>query len=342
MTFNNQAFAVTGLDGGRVDGTYTLTIDDDRGQQHRQLTGWSVTVDSELPTFVFQAGAPMDQNADGTPDENPLTMPGGYTGLTPGDVYAVPTPQLTAPVTFTSAAYTGGTNTGGYILSPPFNQNTLPLIVTGPQVALHRRPSAPRGSSPPAPATTCCTDDTTSQFEVTFDRPIQTSTFTPSQVLSIMGPLGSITGPQTFGSTAVDQSIPAATSAGPGTLDSTVTINSDGTLQIGDITVSLSIALRVGFRPHRGPGGARTGRRSRCSRAWAATGKNFVNTVFDDSAETSITAGTAPFTGTFMPEYTLNSATLTSLQGLVGRRHLARSRSPTPRPGPPARWTPGR
>ena len=30
----------------------------------------------------------MDQNADGTSDENPLTTP--FTSLTPGDVYAIP------------------------------------------------------------------------------------------------------------------------------------------------------------------------------------------------------------------------------------------------------------
>ena len=35
----------------------------------------------------------MDQNANGTTDQNPLTTAEGYTGLTPGDVYAVPTPQ---------------------------------------------------------------------------------------------------------------------------------------------------------------------------------------------------------------------------------------------------------
>ena len=60
---------------------------------------------------MFQDGAPKDQNADGTPDQNPLTLPDGFTGTTPGDVYAVPTPDPTTAVTFTSAAYTGGTNT---------------------------------------------------------------------------------------------------------------------------------------------------------------------------------------------------------------------------------------
>ena len=36
-------------------------------------------------------------------------------------------------------------------------------------------------------------------------------------------------------------------------------------------------------------------------------GSNFVNTVFDDAAENSITTGTAPFTGTFQPTGTLST-----------------------------------
>ena len=94
VTLNNAAFNVNGLDGGPVNGTYTLTIDDTQSNNTGTLTGWSVTVNSVLPTFGFQTGAPMDQNADGTTDENPLTLPDGFTGMTPGDVYAVPTPQL--------------------------------------------------------------------------------------------------------------------------------------------------------------------------------------------------------------------------------------------------------
>jgi subtilisin-like proprotein convertase family protein len=317
VTFTNQAFTVNGLQDSRVDGTYTLTIHDDAANNTGELTGWSVQVAAELPTFVFQQGAPMDQNADGTPDENPLTLPGGYTGLTPGDVYAVPTPQLTAPVTFTAAAYTGGVNTGGYILSPPYNQNTVPLIVTGPQVLATQAV----GTSGELSTTSddLITDDSASQFDVTFDRPIQTSSFDSSQVLSIMGPVGAITGPQTFGSTAVDQAIPAATPAGAGALDSTVTINSAGTLQIGDITVSLTIATGTALDSSLtavlvAPNGTTV---PLFSGVGGLLGKNFVNTVFDDSAETSIAAGTAPFTGSYQPEYALNSATLTSLQGLV-------------------------
>ena len=53
----------------------------------------------------------MDQNADGTSDENALTMPNGFTGLTPGDVYAVPTPQPTAPIINFFGFLTSGTPT---------------------------------------------------------------------------------------------------------------------------------------------------------------------------------------------------------------------------------------
>ena len=71
----------------------------------------------------------MDQNADGTSDQNAVTT--AFFGLTPGDVYAAPAPQPSSPVTFQGALSTGG-NYG--ILQAPFNQNTLPLIVPGPQV----------------------------------------------------------------------------------------------------------------------------------------------------------------------------------------------------------------
>ena len=149
-----------------------------------------------LPTYVFQNGAPDDQNADGTADENPLTLPNGYTGTTPGDVYAVPTPDPTTAITFTSAAYTGGTNTGGYILSPPFNQNTLPLIVPGPQVvSTSVVGTSGQVVSGAIGSQDVLNNDTTSEYQVTFDRPVQTSTFTPGQVLAIMGPTGSILAP---------------------------------------------------------------------------------------------------------------------------------------------------
>ena len=44
---------------------------------------------------------------------------------------------------------------------------------------------------------------------------MQVSTFTPGQVLQIMGPAGSVSGPQYFASDSVGQTIPAAPGAVP-------------------------------------------------------------------------------------------------------------------------------
>ena len=150
----------------------------------------------------------MDQNADGTADQNAVTT--CYTGLTPGDVYAVPTPnndsrRPAAPIHVPRAPQAS--------YSPPFNQNTLPIIVPGPQVVSTTVPDGDGANG------NLITNGTTSSMNVTFDRPIETSSFTPSQVLQIMGPTGSITGPQYFPSNSTGQIIPAATSStAPGTL----------------------------------------------------------------------------------------------------------------------------
>ncbi len=275
---------LSALNGSSVDGTYTLVIDDGVSNNTGTLLGWSITVQSSLPSSQLQEGAPMDQNADGKPDENPLTTP--FTGTTPGDVYAVPTPQPTAPVTFGPDPLS--------ILQPPFNQNTLPLIVPGPNVL---STSVPGGSG----NGNVIVNGTTSTFNVTFDRPMQVSSFTPSQVLQIMGPTGSITGPQYFPNSSVDQTIPKATNTASGTLSSTLTVpDYQGTFTADDITVGLTITSpndsslsAVLISP--------TGTQVPLFANVGGTGQNFTSTVFDDAAETSITAGRAPFTGSYQP-----------------------------------------
>ena len=89
------------------------------------------------------------------------------------------------------------------------------------------------------------TDGTTSSLTVTFDRPMQTSTFTPADVLQIMGPTGSISGPQySSSSSSTGQIIPAATATGSGVLSSTLTVPSfGGTFKVGKITVTLNAAF---------------------------------------------------------------------------------------------------
>ena len=79
------------LNGSQVNGTYRLTIHDNVKNNTATLLNWSIAINSSAPAFVLQSGAAMDQNADGTSDENPLSAP--FTGTTPGDVYAVPAPH---------------------------------------------------------------------------------------------------------------------------------------------------------------------------------------------------------------------------------------------------------
>ena len=115
-----------------------------------------------------------------------------------------------------------------------------------------------------------------------------------------------------FSPAAVDQSIPAATSVGPGMLSSSVTVNAGGTLDIQKLTVSLSIgaASDAGLTAVLiAPDGTQIPLFSGLS------GANMINTVFDDSAPTSITQGAAPYTGVFQPAYNLSPSTLSSLAG---------------------------
>ncbi|MFI5458491.1 MAG: proprotein convertase P-domain-containing protein [Isosphaerales bacterium] len=279
------------LNGSKVNGTYTLLIDDMQSNNTGTLVNWSITVNSSIPSFVLQNGAPMDQNADGTPDQNPLTTP--FTGLTPGDVYAAPAPQPSVPIVF-------GPNPLS-ILQPPFNQNTLPLIVPGPQVL---STSVPGGTG----SDNLLVNGTTSTFNVTFDRPMKVSTFPPGQVLSIMGPTGLISGPQYFPEDSVDQAIPNATVATvPGTLLSTLTVpDYNGTFTVADVTLALDITAQNDSSLSAAliaPNGTQVALFSNIG----GSGQNFTSTVFDDAAETSITTGRAPFTGTYQPVGKLSS-----------------------------------
>ena len=243
---------------------------------------------------VLREDDPDDQNASGTVDQNPLTTP--ITSLTPGDVYAVPMPQPSMAITF-------GPNPLS-ILQPPFNQTTLPLIVPGTQV-LSTQVMGTSGETGTG-TDNLLVDDTTSTLKVTFDRPVQVSSFNSSQVLQVMGPSGAITGPQNFANDNVDQEIDEATTS-PGVLSSTLTIpNSGGTLKVQNLTLALDIedsndsslsAVLIA------PDGTQVALFSNVG----GSGANFTNTVFDDAAETSITTASAPFTGTYQPVGLLSS-----------------------------------
>ncbi len=278
------------LAGQAVDGTYTLIIDNYQYTNSGTLLSWSLNVSASKLALEYHTGAGMDQNADGTSDQNPLTLP--YTGLTPGDAYAAPMPAPVSPITFNSVQS---------ILSAPFNQNTLPLIMPGPYVV---STSAPNGTG----SDNLVLNGTNSSLDVTFDRPIQTSTFIPDQILQIMGPVGAISGPQAFPSDSEGLTIPAATTAGPGVLTSTLTIPSyDGTFDIANIALGLNAV----FQPDSSLSAeviAPNGDTVMLFQSVGGNGADFVNTVFSDSAETPIAKGTAPFTGTYQPAQSLNAA----------------------------------
>ena len=252
----------------------------------------------------------MDQNANGTTDENPLTLPNGYTGLTPGDVYAVPTPQLTAP-----------------IRSPRPRVYPEPSVQPEHRAAHRHRPPGPlhAGHRTSGQLSTSSDhlllNDTTSQYNVTFDRPVQ-SVVHSSQVLSIMGPNGSIMGPQTFG--------PLGRPADPRRdLDRFRCPRLDPEHQLERYA---SDRRHHGHAQHPAADSALTavliapdGTTVPLFSGVGTCRPNFINTVFDDSAENSITTGTAPFTGSFIPQYATGSNTLTGLSSLAsadGTWHL--------------------
>ena len=281
------------LDGSQVNGTYRLTINDGVKNNTGTLVSWSIAINSAAPAFVLQNGAPVDQNADAKADENPLLIP--FTGFTPGDIYAIPAPQPPTPVTF-------GPNPLS-IFAVQLNPNSVPLIVPGPQIAS----SQIVATSGTVSGGNLVLNGTTDKFDVTFDRPMQAATFTPSDVLQIMGPAGPITGPQYFPTSIVNQSIPRATPTVPGMVSQTVSVpDYNGTFTIADITVSLNITDSNDSNLSAeliAPDGTVVALFSNVGKG----GQNFTSTVLDSGAPTPITSGKAPFTGSYQPTGQLSS-----------------------------------
>ena len=148
---------------------------------------------------------------------------------------------------------------------------------------------------------------------MTFDRPVVTSTFNPSQVLGITGPTGSVSGPQYFPSENIGEVIPGATAAGPGTLDSLLSIPTyDGSFKVAHVTLEFS-ATAAADSALSAVLIAPDGTQVPLFAGVGASGTTFINTIFDDSAPTPIQVGSAPFTGSYRPTgslATLNGKTV--------------------------------
>ena len=151
--------------GKSPNGIWTLEIDDTVAGNAGKLLSWGLEVQTSNRSFdgtfaqagvaalsptpgggsLLSPGHLMDQNGDGLGGENPNaagngppgSQPGSEIfGLAPGDIYAVPRPDPTAPEIF-----------NGQNINPPFDGTTLPLQISGPHVVRSfvpgRRPRRP-------------------------------------------------------------------------------------------------------------------------------------------------------------------------------------------------------
>ena len=135
------------------------------------LNGWSLNfTPGTAKQGTATTGNKMDQNAN------------GIGGESSADLYAIPTPANGSTTPFT----------------PPFNPNTLPLIVPGPH--LSNTAALDASGNPITPQTNgenLALNQAVTGVQVTFDRDMNPTTFTPAQVLSVLGPNGPISGPFT-------------------------------------------------------------------------------------------------------------------------------------------------
>ena len=164
---------------------------------------------------------------------------------------------------------------------------------------------------------------TVNSYDVTFDREMRVSTFTPAQVLSIVGPTGQINSPQTFPSTGTSktfayngsyQFIPKA-----GTLTSTILIANTG-LTVSNLTVQLDItdpndqSLQLILV-------APDGTMVPLVNAGAATGANFTNTTFSDAPAVNGQTSTIAAGGALLADLSAREPARRAV-GQAPRRHL--------------------
>jgi subtilisin-like proprotein convertase family protein len=141
------------------------------------------TVSDRIVNPITQAaGNLMDQNGNGTQGETPSTALGPKPTL--GDAYAIPRPV--PPMTAFGTGF-----------QPPYDPETLPLIVPGPHVV---RTSVPGNS---ATADNLVVNGNVSSLDVVFDRDMAApnasdpATFGPQSIVRLIGPAGLINGPFT-------------------------------------------------------------------------------------------------------------------------------------------------
>ena len=141
-------------------GTYSYAIGPGVSDRIRTATATGMLISS---------GNEMDQNADGQPGE--LTL----------DQYAAPRPLNGTP------------------FQSPYDPTTLPIIIPGPSII---STAALDANGNPIPQQTdgenLALDTEVTGVQVTFDRDMRVGSFVPSDILSLVGPIGPVAGPFTI------------------------------------------------------------------------------------------------------------------------------------------------
>jgi subtilisin-like proprotein convertase family protein len=153
------------------------------------ITALTVT---QVGNYSVAAPSPATTTNTGTGTGTGAVLDLTFAGRTRA-VFAVPTPLNREPFTL------------------PYSQDTMPLIIPGPHVASTSVLFNPNSSL--AATDNLILNGTNNGVEVTFDRNINTATFTPANILSMIGPVGAITGPFTVTPVVGGVLMPAATVA---------------------------------------------------------------------------------------------------------------------------------
>ncbi len=142
-----------------ADGVWTLRVVDTNPFNTGNLVNWSMTINSGTPGDTIVAGNLMDQ----------------YGNANTGPVHTYETPRPLGNTPF----------------QPPYDQNTLPIIIPGPHIV------GSFVSGNPATSDNLVLNGTANSIDIVFDRDMNPNTITAATILRMMGPLGQINGPFT-------------------------------------------------------------------------------------------------------------------------------------------------
>ena len=162
------------LQGQSINGTWTLLIENLGKGSTTTYDNWSLNITPGTVTTTSNIGNLMDQNADGVAGETTPNAAGT------DDVYSIPMPT-----------------SGSTPFVAPFNQTTLPLIRPRTVRGQLRGAGRQRRRDPPTNGQNLALNTTVTGIDVTFDRDMNPATFTAADVLSVVGPNGTVPGPYT-------------------------------------------------------------------------------------------------------------------------------------------------